>query len=136
MLNRINFIFHAVHALFMKHDAYFYTRQQYFIICLRHLRHTNYILPGFFKRKMQLKVTYVLWNALHCGKLRFVAICNLGCLATTALRFAVWGKMAFLCTFEMYLQKIHFIVNNIFVRYMSINRKMIWLKNDSHDVLQ
>ena len=136
MLNCINFIFYAVHALFMKHDAYFYTRQQYFIICLRHLRHTNYILPGFFysiviylllgslrstwckfQRKMQLKVTYVLWNALHCGKLRFVAICNLGCLATTALRFAVWGKMAFLCTFEMYLQKIHFMVNNIFVRY-------------------
>ena len=139
MLNCINFIFYAVHALFMKHDAYFYTRQQYFIICLRHI----YLLLGSlrstwckFQRKMQLKVTYVLWNALHCGKLRFVAICNLGCLATTALRFAVWGKMAFLCTFEMYLQKIHFIVNNIFVRYMNINRKMIWLKNDSHDVLQ
>ena len=85
MLNCINFIFHAVHALFMKHDAYFYTQQQYFIICLRHLRHTNYILPRFFysislvrfievdirckfQRKMQLKVT-----STYCGTRCIVA---------------------------------------------------------------
>ena len=59
---------------------YFHTQQQHFIICLRHLRHTNYILPRYFysislvrfievdmrckfQRKVQLKVTFTYCRA-------------------------------------------------------------------------
>ena len=133
MLNCINFIFYAVHALFMKHDAYFYTRQQYFIICLRHLRHTNYILPGYFtlylllgslrstwckfQRKMQLKVT-----STYCGTRCIVVNWDLSLFVTLVVLLQRHWDLLFeekwpfyvlsKCTFK----KIHFIVNNIFVR--------------------
>ena len=156
MLNCINFIFYAVHALFMKHDAYFYTQQQYFIICLRHLRHTNYILPRFFysislvrfievdmrckfQRKMQLKVT-----STYCGTRCIVANWDLSLFVSLVvllqrhsdLRFKEkWPFYVFLNvpSKNTFYSKWYFCTLYYLYEY---NKKMISLKNDRCDVLQ
>ena len=118
----------------MKHDAYFYTQQQYFIICLRHLRHTNYILPRYFysislvrfievdmrckfQRKMQLKVT-----STYCGTRCIVANWDLSLFVSLVVLLQRHSDLRFKEKWPFYVfskrtfKKIHFTVNGIFVR--------------------